>query len=58
MVAHTLGNPFDLQAVKQFCDRHDLWLVEDNCDALGSRYQLNGEWRYTGSIGHIGPSSF
>jgi CDP-6-deoxy-D-xylo-4-hexulose-3-dehydrase len=58
MVAHTLGNPFDLKAVKAFCDRHDLWLIEDNCDALGSRYLLNGEWRYTGAIGHIGTSSF
>lgn len=58
MVAHTLGNPFDLAAVKVFCEKHDLWLVEDNCDALGSRYQLNGEWRYTGTIGHIGTSSF
>ncbi len=43
MVAHTLGNPFDLQAVKSFCDRHNLWLIEDNCDALGSRYLYNGE---------------
>lgn len=58
MVAHTLGNPFDLRAVKDFCDRHELWLVEDNCDALGSRYLLNGDWRYTGTIGHLGTSSF
>ena len=58
MVAHTLGNPFDLAAVRAFCDRHRLWLVEDNCDALGSRYQLNGVWRQTGTIGHIGTSSF
>lgn len=58
MVAHTLGNPFDLATVKAFCDRHDLWLIEDNCDALGSRYCLNGSWRYTGSIGHLGTSSF
>ncbi|GAB7027045.1 lipopolysaccharide biosynthesis protein RfbH [Geotalea toluenoxydans] len=58
MVAHTLGNPFDLQAVKSFCDRHNLWLIEDNCDALGSRYLYNGEWRYTGTIGHLGTSSF
>ncbi|MDR3578462.1 MAG: lipopolysaccharide biosynthesis protein RfbH [Oryzomonas sp.] len=58
MVAHTLGNPFDLAAVKQFCDRHNLWLVEDNCDALGSRYCLNGKWRFTGTIGHLGTSSF
>lgn len=58
MLAHTLGNPFDLKAVKSFCDRHGLWLVEDNCDALGSRYCLDGEWRYTGTVGHIGTSSF
>ena len=58
MVAHTLGNPFDLAAIKSFCDRHDLWLIEDNCDALGSRYCLNGIWRHTGTIGHIGTSSF
>ena len=58
MVAHTLGNPFDLAAVKAFCDKHNLWLIEDNCDALGSRYQINGEWKYTGTIGHIGTSSF
>ncbi|MBU1753532.1 lipopolysaccharide biosynthesis protein RfbH [bacterium] len=58
MVAHTLGNPFDLKAVKDFCDTHNLWLIEDNCDALGSRYSCNGEWRYTGTIGHIGTSSF
>jgi CDP-4-dehydro-6-deoxyglucose reductase, E1 len=58
MVAHTLGNPFDLAAVKTFCDTHNLWLVEDNCDALGSRYQHNGTWKYTGTIGNIGTSSF
>lgn len=58
MVAHTLGNPFDLAAVKTFCDSHNLWLIEDNCDALGSRYHLDGVWRYTGAIGHIGTSSF
>uniref|UniRef100_C6E5A0 DegT/DnrJ/EryC1/StrS aminotransferase n=1 Tax=Geobacter sp. (strain M21) TaxID=443144 RepID=C6E5A0_GEOSM len=58
MVAHTLGNPFDLAAVKSFCDRHNLWLVEDNCDALGSRYLYKGEWRYTGTIGDLGTSSF
>ncbi len=58
MVAHTLGNPFDLAAVKAFCDRHGLWLVEDNCDALGSRYRHQGAWKYTGTIGHIGTSSF
>lgn len=58
MIAHTLGNPFNLQAVKQFCDKHKLWLIEDNCDALGSRYELNGKYYYTGTIGDIGTSSF
>ena len=58
MVAHTLGNPFDLKAVRDFCDRHQLWLIEDNCDALGSKYRLDGEWKYTGTIGDIGTSSF
>ena len=58
MIAHTLGNPFDLAAVKAFCDKHGLWLVEDNCDALGSTYTLNGETRLTGTIGDIGTSSF
>lgn len=58
MIAHTLGNPFDIQAVKDFCDKHDLWLIEDNCDALGSKYLFNGEWKYTGTFGHIGTSSF
>ncbi len=58
MIAHTLGNPFDLKKVKEFCDRHGLWLVEDNCDALGSRYKLDGEWHFTGTIGDIGTSSF
>lgn len=58
MIAHTLGNPFDLKAVKDFCDKHNLWLVEDNCDALGSKYFIDGEWKYTGTIGHIGTSSF
>ncbi|WP_182188068.1 lipopolysaccharide biosynthesis protein RfbH [Pectinatus frisingensis] len=58
MVAHTLGNPFDLQTVKSFCDEHNLWLIEDNCDALGSEYYINGAWKYTGTIGDIGTSSF
>lgn len=58
MLAHTLGNPFDLAAVKSFCDRHSLWLIEDNCDALGSQYTINGEKRFTGTIGDIGTSSF
>lgn len=58
MIAHTLGNPFDLQAVKRFCSEHNLWLVEDNCDALGSKYTIDGEEKFTGTIGDIGTSSF
>ncbi len=57
-LAHTLGNPFDLKSVKEFCDRHGLWLVEDNCDALGSVYELDGEEKLTGTVGDIGTSSF
>lgn len=58
MVAHSLGNPFDLRAVKAFCDKHGLWLVEDNCDALGSRYEMEDGWHLTGTVGDIGTSSF
>ena len=58
MIAHTLGNPFDLKAVKSFCDKHNLWLVEDNCDALGTQYTIDGETRFTGTWGDIGTSSF
>ena len=58
MLAHTLGNPFDLAAVKKFCDEHNLWLIEDNCDALGSVVTLNGQDRCTGTVGDIGSSSF
>ena len=58
MIAHTLGNPFDLQAVKDFCDKHNLWLIEDNCDALGSRYVIDGNDKFTGTVGDIGTSSF
>lgn len=58
MIAHTLGNPFDLRAVKKFCDSHNLWLVEDNCDALGTKYTIEGETKYTGAWGDIGTSSF
>lgn len=57
-VAHTLGNPFDLRAVKEFCDKHGLWLIEDNCDALGSRFEMPEGWAYTGTVGHLGTSSF
>ena len=58
MAAHTLGNPFDLKRVKEFCDKHNLWLIEDNCDALGTKYMLEGEEHFTGTIGDIGTSSF
>lgn len=58
MIAHTLGNPFNIKAVKEFCDRHNLWLVEDNCDALGSEYTIDGVTKYTGTWGDIGTSSF
>ncbi len=58
MLAHTLGNPFDIKAVKEFCDRHGLWLIEDNCDALGSKYIMNGKKYFTGTLGDIGTSSF
>lgn len=58
MIAHTLGNPFNLQEVKDFCEKHNLWLIEDNCDALGSKYTINGEEKFTGTIGDIGTSSF
>lgn len=58
MIAHTLGNPFDIKRVKEFCDKHGLWLIEDNCDALGSAYTMNGETKMTGTFGDIGTSSF
>jgi len=58
MIAHTLGNPFDLGGVRDFCRKHKLWLIEDNCDALGGRYNIDGSWKFTGSIGDIGTSSF
>ena len=58
MIAHTLGNPFNLEVIKKFCDKHGLWLIEDNCDALGSRYTIDGETRFTGTWGDIGTSSF
>lgn len=58
MIAHTLGNPFDLKTVKDFCDRHNLWLIEDNCDALGTQYTIDGETKFSGTWGDIGTSSF
>ncbi len=58
MIAHTLGNPFNLKEIKEFCVKNNLWLIEDNCDALGSEYYMDGEWKKTGTIGDIGTSSF
>lgn len=58
MIAHSLGNPFNIKEVLSFCEKHDLWLIEDNCDALGSEYTLNGITKKTGTWGHIGTSSF
>ena len=58
MIAHTLGNPFDIAVVKAFCEKHHLWLVEDNCDALGTQYTIDNETRFTGTWGDIGTSSF
>lgn len=58
MIAHTLGNPFDLRTVKDFCNKHNLWLVEDNCDALGTKYTIDGVTKFTGTWGDIGTSSF
>ena len=58
MLAHTLGNPFDLKKVKEFCEKYNLWLIEDNCDSLGSTYTIDGKTKFTGTIGDIGTSSF
>ncbi len=58
MAAHTLGNPFDLRAVAAFCKKHNLWLIEDNCDALGSEYEMEKGKKLTGTIGDLGTSSF
>lgn len=58
MLAHTLGNPFNLSEVRDFCKENNLWLVEDNCDSLGSEYFIDGEYKKTGSVGDIGTSSF
>lgn len=58
MLAHTLGNPFDIDGILSFCRTNKLWLIEDNCDALGSRYFHNGIWKQTGSFGDVATSSF
>ena len=57
-LAHTLGNPFNIEAVRKFCYKYNLWLVEDNCDALGSKYSIDGVTKFTGTWGDIGTSSF
>lgn len=57
-IAHSLGNPFDLKTVKAFCDKHDLWLIEDNCDALGAEFDVGYGFQKTGTIGDLGTSSF
>ncbi|MFN6233577.1 lipopolysaccharide biosynthesis protein RfbH [Microcystis sp.] len=54
MIAHTLGNPFNLEAVMAFAEKHDLWVVEDNCDAVGSLYK----GQKTGTFGHLATVSF
>lgn len=58
MLAHSLGNPFNIKAIKTFCEKYNLWLIEDNCDALGSEYTLDGITKKTGTWGDIGTSSF
>lgn len=58
MIAHTLGNSFNIAEIRNFCDEHNLWLIEDNCDALGAEYEMAGQWRKTGSFGDIATSSF
>lgn len=58
MLAHSLGNPFNIKVVKAFCEKHNLWLIEDNCDALGSEYTLDGVTKKTGTWGDLGTSSF
>lgn len=58
MIAHTMGNPCDIEKIKLFCQKHNLWLIEDNCDALGAKYFYNGTWQYTGTLGDLATSSF
>ena len=58
ILAHTLGNPFNLRKVRDFCREHDLFLIEDNCDALGAEYFIDGQWKHTGTVGDICTSSF
>ena len=53
-IAHALGNPFNIKAIKKICEEHNLWLIEDNCDALGSKY----DGKYTGTFGDLSTLSF
>jgi len=53
-IAHTLGNPYEVEELRKFCDQHKFWLIEDNCDALGSKY--NG--KFTGTFGQLSTCSF
>ncbi len=57
-LAHSLGNPFDLKTIKDFCEKNNLWLIEDNCDALGAEYDMGYGFQKTGTIGDLGTSSF
>ena len=59
ILAHTLGNPFDLDAITAFCRKHNLWLIEDNCDALGSTYSTagGGAAQLTGTFGDLSTQS-
>ena len=58
MIAHTMGNPFNVKKIKELCEKYNLWLIEDNCDALGSKVLIDGKWVLTGTIGDIATSSF
>lgn len=58
VLAHTMGNPFDVEKVKAFCEKNNLWLIEDNCDSLGAKYFYRGKWQFTGTFGDIATSSF
>lgn len=58
MMAHTLGNPFDLATVTAFCQKHGLWLIEDNCDALGATYTTGDTTKMTGTFGDLSTQSF
>lgn len=57
-LAHTLGNPFNIKEILNFCKEHNLWLIEDNCDALGAQYKMDNKWQYTGTFGDIATLSF